>query len=81
MGRERILKRPKLIEMTDSTVLDQEMVDGDRPESKEEDTAPEDDFVEADASAELTEDEEPVEEYTTDDEAPVEVGPLYFIFS
>jgi hypothetical protein len=54
--------------MTNTDVLDQEMVEADNEDVKGDETAPEDDFVEADASADLTEDEEPVQEYASDEE-------------
>jgi hypothetical protein len=54
--------------MANTDVLDQEMVEADNEDVKGDETAPEDDFVEADASADLTEDEEPIQEYASDEE-------------
>jgi len=55
--------------MSGSKELDNEMTEAEVPV---EDEAPEDDFFEADASAEVTEDEEDDgEEYETEDEAEV----------
>lgn len=51
--------------------MNAEMAEADAAEAGKggEDTAPEEDFLEADASAEATEDEqEPTEEYASDDE-------------
>lgn len=62
--------------MTNTDVLDQEMVEADNEDVKGDETAPEDDFVEADASADLTEDEEPVQEYASDEEVCVYASAL-----
>lgn len=54
--------------------MDQEMAEADAAErgNQREDTAPEEDFLEADASADATEeDEEPLEEYESEED---EVG-------
>jgi len=48
---------------------DDDYMGEEEPEVQEEDEVPEDDFFEADASAELTEDEDQGEEYETDDDA------------
>lgn len=62
--------------MSDSQDMDPENA---APEEPVED---EDDFFEADASAELTEDEDADVEYDTEDEAPetVSVGPMDTLF-